>query len=83
MTFLSTLFKSHTRSRKIDLAAIEKIFATTEQGVCPWDILKETVFESRVGNFGAEPADVAADRNYENAGGVTIENWIGLWNKYF
>jgi len=59
LTFLTTLFKSHTssRSRNIDLSAVEKIFATTEQGVCPWDILKETVYESRQGNFGADPSE--------------------------
>mmetsp|Transcript_42022 Transcript_42022/g.55367 ORF Transcript_42022/g.55367 Transcript_42022/m.55367 type:complete len:83 (+) Transcript_42022:990-1238(+) len=64
----------------MDLAAVEKVFATTEQGVCPWDILKETVYE---GSVGIELVDNSADRNYSNAGGISIENWVGLWNKYF
>ena len=83
LTFLATIFRTHTQSRsqRIDLAGVERVFATTEQGVCPWDILKETVYESsRAGNF--EPAD-STDRNSEASGGISIENWIGLWNKYF
>ena len=54
LTFLATIFKTNSvaRSQKIDLGAIDKIFATTEQGVCPWDILRETANEStRAGNF--------------------------------
>ena len=41
--------------------------------MCPWDTLRETAYES-------EPV---VDRNYEAQGGISIENWIGLWNKYF
>lgn len=76
LTFLATIFKTNSvsRSQKIDLGAIDKIFATTEQGVCPWDILRETANEStRAGNFENEPAE----------GGISIENWVGLWSKYF
>ena len=51
--------------------------------MCPWDTLKETPFESRSGNFGSDQPDAAIDRNYEASGGVSIENWIGLWIKYF
>ena len=91
LAFLSTIFKSHkasSRSQKIDLAAIDKIFATTELGSCPWDVLKETAYDSRQGNFGAaaeqqDNAGVPVDRNFESSGGVTIENWISLWIKYF
>ena len=85
LTFLATLFKSHTssRSRKIDISAIDKIFATTELGQCPWDTLKETVYESRGGNFGAEPGAEPADRAYDNQSGISLENWVGMWIKYF
>ena len=71
------VFKKNSvaRSQKIDLGAIDKIFATTEQGVCPWDTLKETAYETN---------EAAVDRNnYEAQQGISIENWIGLWNKYF
>lgn len=49
LAFLSTIFKTHTssRSQKMDLASAERVFATTEQGTCPWDILSETVYENR------------------------------------
>ena len=82
LTFLSTTFKTHKarNSRRMDLAAVDKVFATTEQGVCPWDILKETVYEGRA---GAEMGEPASERIYESSGGISIENWVGLWNKYF
>lgn len=67
----------------MDTATVDKVFATTEKGVCPWDILKETAYESRQGNYGTE--EVAMDnRNYDQyTGGISIENWTGLWSKYF
>ena len=74
---MATIFKTHSvaRSQKIDLNAIDRIFSTTELGQCPWDTLRETAYESnRAGsNFESEPIE----------GGISIENWIGLWNKYF
>ena len=83
LVFLSTIFKTHapTRSKRIDVPAIEKIFATTEQGVCPWDILKETAYESN--RTGHRTDEQSIERNYEASGGISLENWIGLWNKYF
>jgi len=86
LVFLATIFKTHTtsRSRMIDVAAVDRVFATTERGSCPWDILKETVYESRAGNFVAESAEqVGIDRNFEASGGISQENWVGLWIKYF
>ena len=65
----------------MDLAAAERVFATTELGACPWDILSETVYENRrAGNMDHAEA---VDRNHEASSGISIENWIGLWIKYF
>lgn len=84
IVFLSTIFKTHTpsRSQKMDVAAAERVFATTEQGACPWDILSETVFENkRAGNL--DHVEAGGDRNTEGSSGINIDNWIGLWIKYF
>lgn len=84
LTFLSTIFKTHTSSRaqKMDLASAERVFATTEQGTCPWDIVSETVYENRRAGGNLDQVE-QTDRNYEASSGISLENWIGLWNKYF
>ena len=51
------------------------MFQTTEYGSCPWNVTKDTVYDSvRAGE---------AIRGSEGQSGVSLTNWIGLWVKNF
>jgi len=47
LAFLNDLFNTHKndKSQKFDLTAFDRVFATTETGVCPWNVTRETLYE--------------------------------------
>ena len=83
MQFLVTQFRQHQneRTQRLDLAGMDKIFSTTELGFCPWDTLSETVYESGVSLAGRERLQDSMAGS--SGGGVSLENWIAMWVKYF
>lgn len=64
---------------------MDKIFSTTELGVCPWDTLKETVHESAQTLAGRERLQdsIMGGGGSSSGGGISLENWIAMWVKYF
>jgi len=65
----------NAKGKKIDRDGIDRIFASTESGKCPWDPAFETVYDNSK-KFDAVEKEKPGE-------GITSESWVGLWIKYF
>lgn len=76
--FLVQMFKAHANAKtnKLDLVAIDRVFVPTEIGKCPWDVVNETCYDNAKRQGFAEDKEKSGE-------GISLENWIGLWIKYF
>ena len=77
------MFKANANSKtnKLNMQAIDRVFAPTETGKCPWDVVNETVYENPRARQGID--DSFPDEKEKTGEGITLENWVGLWIKYF
>lgn len=65
----------NAKGKKIDRDGIDRIFASTDSGKCPWDPAYETVYDN--------PKKFDAVDKEKPGEGITSESWVGLWIKYF
>ncbi len=69
--FLGSLYRADSQVNAFDQQSVERVFQSSPFE-CPWQIQKETLFES---------AKIGQPDNQKI--GISIENWIGLWLKHF
>ena len=81
--FLVKMFKANEnpKTNKLDMQAIDRVFAPTETGKCPWNVASETVYE--IARARKDIESTFKDETEKTGEGITLENWIGLWIKYF
>lgn len=72
------MFKANaTKGNKLDRPALDRVFASTELGLCPWDAERETQYEHALKVHPDEESKT------QSSSGITLESWVGLWLKYF